>query len=110
MARPEVFFKLGRCYEELGDTGMALNSYLGVYVNYPGQLEWSAEAWYRAAVLQWEKGKAENSKQNAYDLIDTMYKRMGHLAGNKRDTGDFIRKAVNKRDEWAAELGVTPTS
>ncbi|MDG2125540.1 MAG: tetratricopeptide repeat protein, partial [Verrucomicrobiales bacterium] len=102
-ARAEVTFKIGRCYEEIGDTPNALFAYMGVVANYRGQLNYSAEAWYRAAQIQYKAGK----QQDGFDLLNDMCLRMSVHAGNELDSKNFIRKALTTRDDWAAELGIS---
>jgi len=104
--RREIIFKLGRCYEETGQVERALINYLNVVVNYKGYLEYSAESWYRAAQIQYNK----NDKQKAYEMMNQMVEQMGVHIGHEDDKGGYIRKATNTRDRWASEIGSAPAS
>ncbi|MCB1095753.1 MAG: tetratricopeptide repeat protein [Verrucomicrobiae bacterium] len=98
-ARAEVSWMAGRCYEELGKGDEAMHAYLNVYLPYTSQIQYSADAYYRAASLMQKSGK----KDQAYKTLTDMLLRMGHLQDS--DKTRSIAKARDLHLTLARELG-----
>ena len=98
-ARAEVSWMAGRCYEELGNDEIALAAYVNVYVPYTSQIEFSADAYLRAAQLMRKGGKNEQ----AYKTLTDMLLRMGHL--EKEEKKRSIARARELHATLARELG-----
>lgn len=96
-ARAEVSWMAGRCYEELGKSDIAIAAYVNVYVPYTSQIEYSADAYLRAAQLLQKEGK----KEEAYRTLTDMLLRMGHLEDKRKS----IPKARELHIQLARELG-----
>ncbi|MDA0813107.1 MAG: tetratricopeptide repeat protein [Verrucomicrobia bacterium] len=101
-ARAEVSWMAGRCYEELGKRDEAMHAYLNVYLGYTSQIQYSADAYYRAASLMQKNGK----KDQAYSTLTDMLLRMGHLEA--QDKTRSITKARELHLTLAKELGKNP--
>lgn len=91
--RPEANFHYGRCLEEQGKTDQALKVYVNVYVNFPGHLDWSTQAYLGAANIL----KAEGNHGDALLVLVDMLKRLGHLDHRN------IQRARVLFDKWKTE-------
>lgn len=74
-ARAEANFQVGRCLEETGSPLEALKVYASVYALFPGNLDWSTQAYLRTARLL----KKEGRDGDALLVVIDMLKRLGHL-------------------------------
>lgn len=96
----EATFKIGLSHEEMDQPGDALNAYLNVYSVDPGFLEYSVPSWLNSAKIYWEAGE----KQNAYDTLHAMLKRIGHL--EPKDPSGGITEARERLDLWGSDPSV----
>ncbi|MCB1276213.1 tetratricopeptide repeat protein [Prosthecobacter sp.] len=87
--RAEVFYRLGRCYENLNDTDKALEAYTP-FVGPPLEnvVQYSAEARLRAAEIQMKKGNDDKAFRLIKDTVSRMYKLSNHEVA-----GPFVQKA-----------------
>ena len=87
--RPEVYFKLGRAYEELGKPDEALEAFTP-FVAPPLEnfVDYSAEARVRAVEIQVKKGNKDKAFRLVKDTVSRMYKLSNHPVG-----GPHILKA-----------------
>lgn len=93
-ARPEANFQFGRCLEETGERAEALKIYASVYALYPGHLDWSTQAYLRAAQIL----KGDGRDGDALLVLVDMLKRLGHLEHEGIDEG---RKLFTEwKKEW----------
>ncbi len=92
-SRAEANFKLGRCYEESGRIQEAIKLFAITYVNFPGTLEWSTEAYLRAANLL----KSDGRDGDALLVMVDFLKRLGHLEHKN------ITEGRRLFDDWKAE-------
>lgn len=74
-ARPEASYQYGVCLREQGDLDEAVATFVNVYSNFPGQLDWSTAAYIDAARIIHSKGR----ELDALKLLREMIQRMGHL-------------------------------
>ena len=96
-ARAEASWMLGRSLEAVGNLEDARSAYVNVYFLYPGQLEYSTDAYLRTALLHQKEG----NKEDAYKTLTRMILSMGHL----KDDANNISKAKQLHAALAAELG-----
>lgn len=103
-SRAEVFYRLGRAYEELGDPDKALEAYVP-FVGPPleNMVQFSAEARVRAAEIQMKAGKNEK----AFRLIKDTVSRMFRL-GNHPQAGPWVVRAKEHYKKLRDELKVAP--
>jgi len=78
-ARAEANYNVARAAEEAGNQGEALKLFVSVYVNFPGQLRWSTDAYIRSAKILKAQGKDEKALLVLRDMIVRMRK-MEHPA------------------------------
>ena len=93
-ARAEANYSYARSIDELGNPSQALKLYVSVYANFPGYLDWSTQAYLRAAQILREEGKGLDSLK----VLQDMLKRMGHLEHSNIDKGKELFYA------WRSEL------
>ncbi len=81
-SRPEVYFKLGRSYEELGKPDEALEAFTP-FVAPPLEnfVDYSAEARVRAVEIQVKKGNKDKAFRLVKDTVSRMYKLSSHPVG-----------------------------
>lgn len=91
--RAEANFNVARCAEEGGDQNEALKLFVSVYVNFPGQLKWSTEAYIRSARILKSQKKDEKALLVLRDMIVRMRK-MEHPA---------VAEALDLFLKWRAE-------
>lgn len=87
--RAEVFYRLGRAYENLGKVDDALEAYTP-FVGPPLEnvVQYSAEARVRAAEIQIKKGNDDKAFRLIKDTVSRMYKLANHEVA-----GPFVLKA-----------------
>ncbi len=73
--RAEASFQYGVCLRETGKTDEAAATFVNVYSNFPGQLDWSTRAYVETAKII----KAKNQELDAMKLLREMIQRMGHI-------------------------------
>lgn len=73
--RAEASFQYGVCLRETGKADEAAATFVNVYSNFPGQLDWSTGAYIEAAKII----KAKDQELDAMKLLREMIQRMGHL-------------------------------
>ena len=95
-SRPEANFNYGRCTEETGDPLMALKIYASVYALFPGHLDWSTQAYLRAARIL----KEEDRDGDALLVLVDMLKRLGHLEHD--GVGEGRKLFAEWKQEWIA--------
>ena len=75
MARGEATYGLAVSLDELGLREEARRHYLTTYIHFEGQIDWSAPAFLRTALMAREDGEPEQALQ----VLGDMMSRMGHL-------------------------------
>ena len=75
MARGEATYGLAFCLDQLGMREAARRHYVNTYIQYEGQIDWSAAAFLRTALMAKEEGQLDQAAQ----ILDDMMSRMGHL-------------------------------
>jgi hypothetical protein len=100
--RAEVFYRLGRCYENLNDSDKALEAYTP-FVGPPLEnvVQYSAEARLRAAEIQMKKGNDDKAFRLIKDTVSRMYKLSGHEVA-----GPFVQKAKEHYKTLRKKLNV----
>jgi len=111
-ARSELFFKLGRSFEELEDWDKALEGYQAFFAPpHWAVLEFAAEGRVRAAQIQWARGQGAGAEQidrrkKAFELVrQTLAQYYQRYAADAR-TGGWIEKAAEFYRDWGSELGM----
>jgi TolA-binding protein len=74
-SRPEASYKFGVCLQATGKGDEAAATFVNVYSNFPGHLDWSTKAYIDAAKIIKSKGR----ELDALKLLREMIQRMGHL-------------------------------
>lgn len=74
-ARAEASYQYGVCLRENGQRDEAAATFVNVYSNFPGQLDWSIAAYLDAAKIIKSKGR----DLDALKLLRELIQRMGHL-------------------------------
>lgn len=74
-ARAEASFQYGVCLQKSGKNDDAAATFVNVYSNFPGQLDWSTKAYIEASKIIRAKGQ----ELDALKLLREMIQRMGHL-------------------------------
>lgn len=92
-SRPEANFQFGRCLEETGKPNEALKLYVSVYVNFPGHLDWSTQAYLRTADIL----KRDRKDADALLVMVDMLKRLGSFDHPN------VRIAREQFARWKAE-------
>ncbi len=92
-SRPESNFNYAVCLQEQGKRNEALKVYITVYANFPGHLDWSTEAYLRAANILWDTGR----NLEALKMMQDMLRRMNGLEHPN------IEKAKNTFFQWRNE-------
>lgn len=82
-SRAEASYGYGVCLLKQGKRDEAAATFVNVYSNFPGQLEWSTKAYIEAAKIIHAKGQ----ELDALKLIREMIQRMGHLEHEGIDEG-----------------------
>jgi tetratricopeptide (TPR) repeat protein len=78
-SRPEVCFRLGRSYAELGKLDEALEAFAPLVAPpLENVLEYSAEARVRSVEIQIQKGNKEKAFRLAKDTVSKLYKQSSH--------------------------------
>ncbi len=100
--RAEVFYRLGKCYENLNDDDKALEAYTP-FVGPPLEnvVQYSAEARVRAAEIQMKKGNDDKAFRLIKDTVSRMYKLSSHP-----EAGPFIIKAKDYYKTLRRKLNV----
>ena len=100
--RAEVFFKMARSYQELGDLDKALEAYTP-FVAPPleNRVEFSAEARVRAVEIQISK----NNKDKAFRLVKDTVSRMFRL-GDHPVAGEHVKRAKELYKKLRVELNL----
>lgn len=100
--RAEVFYRLGKCYENLNDDDKALEAYTP-FVGPPLEnvVQYSAEARVRAAEIQMKKGNDDKAFRLIKDTVSRMYKLASHA-----EAGPFIAKAKDYYKTLRKKLNV----
>lgn len=96
-ARPEANYNIGRCLEENGSPREALKVYASVYALFPGNLDWSTQAYLRTAHLL----KNEGRDGDALLVLVDMLKRLGHLEHPGIEEGRKI--FIAWKADWVAQ-------
>lgn len=96
----EATYKVGLSHEKMDQPGDALAAYTQVFGVDPGFLEYSVPAWLNSAKIYWAAGE----KQNAYDTLHIMLKKIGHLEAE--DPSGGITEAREKLDLWGSDSSV----
>ncbi|MCB1225018.1 MAG: tetratricopeptide repeat protein [Verrucomicrobiales bacterium] len=102
--RPEVFFKLGRAYQEQGKTEDALSAFTP-FVGPPleSYVDYSAEARVRAAQIQEQRDNKEKAFRLIKDTVSRMYKFSNHPVA-----GPWVEKAKELYKKLRDETGAQP--
>ncbi len=95
-SRPEANFNYARCLELRGQRNEALKVFISVYANFPGHLDWSTEAYLRAAEILWTNGR----NVEALKMMQDMLRRMKGLEHPNIDKGKAT--FFQWRDEYVA--------
>lgn len=85
-ARAEASYKFGECLLNMGKRDEAAATFVNVYSNYPGQLDWSTQAYLETANIVRDKG----NELDALKIVREMLQRMGHLQHPNIDKGKKI--------------------
>ncbi len=96
----EATFKVGLSHEKMDQPVDALGAYAQVFGVNPGYLEYSVPAWLNSAKIFWAAGQ----KQDAYDTLHIMLKKIGHLEPQDKSGG--ITEAREKLDLWGNDPSV----
>ncbi len=73
-ARAEASYRYGECLLQAGDRDEAVATFVNVYSNFPGQIDWSAKAYVESAKIIHAKGR----ELDALKLLREMIQRIGH--------------------------------
>ena len=98
-ARAEANYYLAMAEEEEGNVDEALKLFISVYVNFPGQLKWSTDAYLRAAKILKAKGESEKALLILRDMIVRMRDRSSHPA-----VAEALDLFIKWRKEYELEL------
>jgi len=74
-SRAEVSYQFGVCLLKQGQRDEAAATFVNVYSNFPGQLDWSTKAYTEAAKII----KAKGQELDALKLLRELVQRMGYL-------------------------------
>ncbi|MFP4156353.1 MAG: tetratricopeptide repeat protein [Opitutales bacterium] len=72
-ARAEANFEYARSIEEGGDMRKALGYYVSIYANFAGQLDWSTQAYLRAARIMDAQGKRKEALLILQDMLRRLH-------------------------------------
>ena len=100
MARAEATYGVASCHDHLLRYEEALQQYVNTYVHFEGQVEWSARAFVRAALIVREQG----DEKRAIGILDDMMARMGHLAH------PIVNKARTLHVQWTNQASKAENS
>lgn len=73
-ARAEAHYQLGACKDRLARTDEALALYLGTYIHFEENIEWSSRAFLRTALIYRERGDQGKARRVLTDMME----RLGH--------------------------------
>ncbi len=97
-ARPEAGYLYAQSLEAGGRLDEAVKGYVAVYTNYPGQLDWSTEAYLRASSILWRTDR----RRNALVVLQEMLRLM---KGREHPNIERAKEVFfTWRDEYAASL------
>ena len=95
LARPEANFQYAMALDQLGKDAEAMKAYVNVYVIHAGHLDWSTQAYLRAAEMRKEDGELID----ALKILQDMLQRMGHHEDHPN-----VIEAKKRFDAWRNEL------
>jgi TolA-binding protein len=93
MARGEATYGVAFCMDQLDLRDQARRQYVNTYVHFEGQIDWSAPAFLRSALMAAEDGDPERARQ----VLDDMMARMGHL------DHPVVNRARTLHKQWQEE-------
>lgn len=126
----QAFFKIGRSFDRRGQWDSAIDNYAQVWVLDPGNLLFSAPAWFRMAEINFhERGHKQNAYENLWDMVRRPVGGIGHLEAEEQKILDnpdryvdrfnrrlmaerlqrnYIAHAKRELEVWERDPGVTP--
>ena len=97
----EAFYKIGLSFDRRGQWEAAMDNYAQVWVLDPGNLLFSAPAWFRMAEINFhERGHKQNAYENLWDMVRRAAGGIGHLEAEEQrilDNPDQYADRLNRR-------------
>lgn len=128
----EAFYKIGLSFDRRGQWDAAMDNYAQVWVLDPGNLLFSAPAWFRMAEINFhERGQKQNAYENLWDMVRRPVGGIGHLEAEEQKILDnpeqyldrinrrlmaerlqrnYIAHAKRELEVWERDPGVTARS